>query len=71
MKFEIPIAPMKEQQVIVQAISSMLDAEQSAANTAKQVISQIDMMKKAILARAFRGGLGTNDPSEPPAEIDT
>ena len=28
------------------------------------VIEQIDAMKKAILARAFRGELGTNDPSE-------
>ena len=28
------------------------------------VIEKIDLMKKAILARAFRGELGTNDPEE-------
>ena len=29
---------------------------------AEAVLTQIDTMKKAILARAFRGELGTNDP---------
>ena len=43
--------------------------EEQAKEKAEQVISQIDTMKKAILARAFRGELGTNDPSEPPADI--
>lgn len=28
------------------------------------VLGQIALMKKAIPARAFRGGLGTNDPAE-------
>ncbi len=28
------------------------------------MIDKIDLMKKAILARAFRGELGTNDPNE-------
>ena len=28
------------------------------------IIDKIELMKKAILARAFRGELGTNDPSE-------
>ena len=31
---------------------------------AEAVLAQIDTMKKAILARAFRGELGTNDPEE-------
>lgn len=30
----------------------------------KAVLEQIDLIKKAILARAFRGELGTDDPSE-------
>ena len=30
----------------------------------KGVLEQIDLIKKAILARAFRGELGTNDPNE-------
>ena len=28
------------------------------------LIDQIDTMKKSILARAFRGELGTNDPGD-------
>lgn len=35
----------------------------------KLVISQIDVMKKAVLARAFRGELGTNDPKEKAVEL--
>ena len=31
---------------------------------AEGVPEQIDLIKKAILARAFRGELGTNDPNE-------
>ena len=37
---------------------------QQAKEAAESVISQIDEMKKSILARAFRGELGTNDPAE-------
>jgi len=35
---------------------------------AEQALTQIDTMKKAILARAFRGELGTNDPTDESAE---
>ena len=38
--------------------------EQRAKKTAEGVLEQIDLIKKAILARAFRGELGTNDPGE-------
>ena len=31
---------------------------------AEAVLEKIDLLKKSILARAFRGELGTNDPSE-------
>lgn len=32
--------------------------------SAENVISQIELMKKSILAKAFRGELGTNNPEE-------
>ena len=38
--------------------------EQQAKETAEAVLDQIDLLKKSILARAFRGELGTNDPNE-------
>ena len=31
---------------------------------AESTLNQIDTMKKSILAKAFRGELGTNDPEE-------
>ena len=62
--FEIPVAPLPEQKEIVRIIKSLLEKENQSKETAETVIEQIDAMKKAILARAFRGELGTNDPSE-------
>jgi type I restriction enzyme S subunit len=46
----------------------LLSKEQQAKDAAEAVLDQIDTMKKAILARAFRGELGTNDPAEESAE---
>ena len=62
--FVIPVASINEQQVIVEIISSLLKKENESKQAAEVVIDQIDTMKKAILARAFRGELGTNDPGE-------
>lgn len=53
-----------EQAEIVRILDSVLTQEQQAKEAAEAVLSQIDTMKKAILARAFRGELGTNDPAE-------
>ncbi len=62
--FVIPVASMNEQRVIVDIISSLLKKENESKQAAEVVIDQIDTMKKAVLARAFRGELGTNDPEE-------
>ena len=32
-------------------------------------LTRIAALKQSILARAFRGELGTNDPAEPAAEL--
>ena len=53
-----------EQKQIVTMLSDILNKEQRAKDAAEAVIDQIDTMKKAVLARAFRGELGTNDPAE-------
>ena len=60
----VPLAPINEQREIVCILDKMIEIEQQAKDTAEQVISQIDTMKKSILARAFRGELGTNDPAD-------
>lgn len=64
MEFEIPIVPQEEQIEIVNCIVSILEKEQQVKEVAETVLDQIETMKKAILARAFRGELGTNDPAE-------
>ena len=60
----IPIPLMDEQTEIVRILDNLLAKEQQAKEAAEGVLEQIDLIKKAILARAFRGELGTNDPSE-------
>lgn len=49
---------------IVRILDDLLAKEQQAKEAAEGVLEQIDLIKKAILARAFRGEMGTNDPSE-------
>lgn len=60
--FNVPSIP--EQEKIVSVIQKLLSKEQQAKEAAEIVLDQIDLMKKSILARDFRGELGTNDPSE-------
>ena len=60
--FNVPSIP--EQEKIVSVIQKLLSKEQQSKAAAEAVLDQIDLMKKSILARAFRGELGTNDPRE-------
>lgn len=60
----IPLPSANEQTEIVRILDDLLAKEQQAKEAAEGVLEQIDLIKKAILARAFRGELGTNDPSE-------
>ena len=54
----------REQEEIARILDELFDKEQQTKEAAEVVLGQIDLMKKSILARAFRGELGTNDPSE-------
>lgn len=60
----INLPTLKEQEEIVRLLDMLINKEQIVKEAAEAVIERIDTMKKAILARAFRGELGTNDPSE-------
>ena len=44
-----------------------MDKEENSKEAAETVLDQIDIMKKSILGRAFRGELGTNDTNDEPA----
>lgn len=59
---KIPTLP--EQHEIVRLIDDLLARERAAQQAEEQALASIDLMKKSILARAFRGELGTNKASE-------
>lgn len=61
-KIKCPSLP--EQHEIVRLIDDLLARERAAQQAAEQALASIDLMKKSILARAFRGELGTNKASE-------
>lgn len=61
-KIFLPTLP--EQHEIVRLIDDLLARERKAQQATEQALASIDLMKKSILARAFRGELGTNKASE-------
>lgn len=63
-EFEIPLPTITEQHEIVRLIDDLLARERAAQQATEQALASIDLMKKSILARAFRGELGTNKASE-------
>lgn len=59
----VSLPTLPEQQEIVRLLDILLEKEQKAQELS-DVVDKIEVMKKAILARAFRGELGTNDPND-------
>lgn len=60
----ISLPTLPEQHEIVRLIDDLLARERKAQQATEQALASIDLMKKSILARAFRGELGTNKASE-------
>ena len=65
--YPIALPSVEEQIEIVRILDACFEKELKVKETAEQVIDQIYSMKKSILARAFRGELGTNNPNDEPA----
>lgn len=63
-KIPVSLPSVSEQAEIVRILDSIFTREQQAKEAAEVVLEEIDLTKKAILFRAFRGELGTNDPTE-------
>ena len=63
----ISVPTIDEQTEIVRIIDNLLAKEQQAHSIAQNAIAKIDLIKKSILARAFRGQLATNNPADEPA----
>ena len=64
LSLSINLPSLPEQHEIVRLIDDLLARERAAQQAAEQALASIDLMKKSILARAFRGELGTNKASE-------
>ena len=64
MEFVIPVAKIDEQKVIVLKIVEAFTAEEKIQMYIENVLANLEMFKKTILARAFRGELGTNDEND-------
>lgn len=61
--FNINVPNLKEQKKIIYILDNIFKNEQKA-NEFCNMIDKIKIIKKSILARAFRGELDTNDPAE-------
>lgn len=65
--YTLNLPTFSEQTEIVRIIDDLLAKEQQAKELAENALAKIDLIKKAILARAFSGELGTNNPADEPA----
>lgn len=63
-KVEIKVPSLKEQEKIVEILEKQINDQENIVEKAENVIETIDVMKKLILAKAFRGELGTNIETE-------
>ena len=67
-KYKISLPTIEEQQEIVNILDKLL-AKYNKIKNLEQKLEKIELLKKAILAKAFRGELGTNNPDEESAEV--
>lgn len=65
----IALPPLDEQREIVRLLDEALAEEDRARQALETARAAIPALRRAILARAFRGALGTGDPAEPPADL--
>ncbi len=62
----IPIAPIREQAAVVEAINNAMNG---ASPDVRSLQSWMDTLDQAILAKAFRGELVPQNPSDEPASV--
>lgn len=65
--YKMKVPTIEEQQEIVNILDKLL-AKYNKIKNLEQQLEKIELLKKAILAKAFRGELGTNNPDEESAE---
>lgn len=60
----IPVPPKETQKKIVRIIESALSREKQTIGYLESIVGLMEKIKQSILSKAFRGELGTNDPTE-------
>ena len=63
-KMEIEVPSIEEQSEIEIQLHLFLERERAVKERLETILVQIDLMKKSILSKAFRGELGTNNSDE-------
>ncbi|MEK4050508.1 restriction endonuclease subunit S [Bacillus sp. FSL K6-2839] len=61
--YPLPLPPKEEQDVIVRTLSEIFSKDHFVEQSL-HIESKLELIKQSILSKAFRGELGTNNPSE-------
>ncbi|SFA46821.1 type I restriction enzyme, S subunit [Anoxybacillus pushchinoensis] len=69
-EIEVPLAPLHEQKRIADKVERLFAKIDEAKQLIEEVKGSVELRRAAILDRAFRGELGTNDPFEAPNQIN-
>ncbi|MCJ7560130.1 restriction endonuclease subunit S [Candidatus Bathyarchaeota archaeon] len=67
-KMAIPVAPLSEQEEIIQKIEESLSVADEIHRTVDSSLSKAERLRQCMLKTAFEGGLVSQDPSDEPAE---
>jgi type I restriction enzyme S subunit len=68
-RFPVPVAPRDEQLKLLEQIESCLETPEVCGQMATDYEQQLDHLNQAILTKAFRGELESQDPSDEPASV--
>ncbi|WP_455583727.1 restriction endonuclease subunit S [Geobacillus zalihae] len=59
-----PLTSIENQNKVVKLLDSLFEKEEKFIEIIESELIKLDLMKQSILDKAFRGELGTNDPTE-------
>ncbi len=68
-KISVPLPPLAEQHAIVARIDAAFARARALLDAADSARSQLDELERSVLAKAFRGELVPQDPSDEPASV--